>query len=65
MLLGNGFVLKPYVLCVASTVIDSSQCTISWHVDDNKISHADRKIVTNIIEMFNEHFRKMVSARKH
>ena len=33
-----GFVLNPYDPCVANCVIDGSQCTIAWYIDDNKIS---------------------------
>ena len=34
-----GFELNPYDLCVANKDINGKQCTIVWHVDDNKISH--------------------------
>jgi hypothetical protein len=34
--------------------INGNQCTIVWHVDDLKISHADHSIVTAIIETLNQ-----------
>ena len=52
----EGFVLNPYDLCVANKIIDGKQCTIAWYVDDNKISHVDTNVVTNILEKMREHF---------
>ena len=31
-------------MCVANRIIDGKQPTISWHVDDVKSSHEDRKV---------------------
>ena len=39
------FVLNRYNSCVANKKIKASQCTITWHVDDLKISHRDIKVV--------------------
>ena len=46
-----GFTINPYDWCVANKQINGQQCTLVWHVDDMKISHADRKIVDDIINM--------------
>ena len=40
-----GFKLNPYDRCVTNKTVNGEQCTICWHVDDNKISHVDPKIV--------------------
>ena len=40
-LVGMGFELNPYDLCVANAIIDEKQCTIGWYVDDNIITHSD------------------------
>jgi len=45
-----GFVLNPYDKCVANKNIERKQCTIIWHVDDLKISHADKNVVENILK---------------
>jgi hypothetical protein len=34
-----GFDVNPYDPCVANKVCNKSQLTVSWHVDDLKISH--------------------------
>ena len=45
----EGFVLNTYDLCVANKIIDGKKFTIAWYVDDNKISHVDENVVTNIL----------------
>ena len=45
-----GFILNPYDRCVANKFINGKQCTIVFHVDDNKLSHVDEKVVTEIIK---------------
>jgi hypothetical protein len=58
-----GFVLNPYDPCVANKMIDGKQCTIVWYVDDNKISHVNKNVVTNIIEEIEKNFGKMSVTR--
>jgi len=61
-----GFKLNPYDLCVANSQIKGKQCTIAWYVDDNKISHVDGTVVTEIIEKIEAKFGKMTVTRgKH
>jgi hypothetical protein len=60
---GDGFDLNPYDTCVANKIIDGKQCTIAWYVDDNKLSHADDNVVTNIIETIEGRFGKMTVTR--
>ena len=54
-----GFVLNPYDLCVANNMIDGSQCTIAFYVDDNKISHKNPAVVKKVIKEIESHFGKM------
>ena len=42
----NGFTLNPYDPCVANKIINGSQMTVCWHVDDLKVSHIDQTEVT-------------------
>jgi len=61
-----GFKLNPYNLCVANSQIKGKQCTVAWYVDDNKISHVDDTVVTDIIEKIEAKFGKMTMTRgKH
>ena len=41
-----GFEVNPYDPCVANKIVNESQCTIVWHVDDLKVSHKDETVVT-------------------
>lgn len=45
-----GFEINPYDPCVANKMVDGSQMTVCWHVDDLKLSHADASKVTEVIE---------------
>jgi Reverse transcriptase (RNA-dependent DNA polymerase) len=58
-----GFELNPYDPCVANTIIDGSQCTIAWYVDDMKISHQDPNVVSNIICSIEKKFGTMTVHR--
>ena len=62
-----GFKLNPYDKCVANQMIQGKQCTITWYVDDNKLSHKDSKVVTEIISKIEERFPglEITRGRKH
>jgi hypothetical protein len=46
----QGFELNPYDPCVANKMINRKQFTLTWHMEDIKMSHDDHKEVTRIIE---------------
>ena len=54
-----GFVLNLYDLCVANKLINGSQCTIVFYVDDNKISHKEPMIVKNVINELKTYFGEL------
>ena len=53
-----GFVINPYDPCVANKMVDGSQMTVCWHVDNLKISHKDNNLVSafaiNIASIFGD-----------
>ena len=53
-----GFTINPYDWCVANKQIDGQQCTLVWHVDDMKISHAESTVVDRIINLLEVEFSK-------
>ena len=59
MLKRLGFKLNNYDNCVANKNINGSQCTITWHVDDLKMSHRDRTVVRSVIEFIEKIYGKM------
>ena len=58
-----GFILNPYNQCVANKEINGSQCTVAFYVDDNKISHKDANIVSDIIAVIEKRFGGLVVTR--
>ena len=44
-----GFEVNPYDPCVANKMINGLQMTVTWHVDDLKISHKESDEVTKFI----------------
>ena len=58
-----GFKLNPYDECVANKMVDGKQCTIAWHVDDNKILHIDSEVVSSVIKEIEHKFGKMSVTR--
>ena len=36
-----GIEVNPYDPCVANKVVNGSQMTVTWHMDDLKVSHKD------------------------
>jgi hypothetical protein len=46
----EGFVLNPYDGCVANKTVNGKVLTVCFHVDDNKISHEQTKVVDKTIE---------------
>lgn len=52
-----GFTLNPHDKCVANKMVNGSQLTIVWYVDDCKVSHRDPKVVTKLIEDLKKNWR--------
>ena len=46
---GYGFELNPYDPCVANKIVKGKQMTVSWHVDDLKVSHKDSVVVDEFL----------------
>ena len=53
-----GFEINPYDWCVANKIIDNKQCTITWHVDDLKISHVNKDVVSIVIQNLKDEYGK-------
>ena len=44
-----GFVVNEYDPCVANCTVEGSQLTVTWHVDDLKVSHVNPNVVSKFI----------------
>ena len=62
-LMKEGIKINPYDRCLANKIIDGKQCTIVWYVDDNKLSHIDDKVVTEVIDLTKDHFGDLTVTR--
>lgn len=62
-LVGMGFQLNPYHLCIGNAIIDGKQCTITWYFDNDIITHVDPNVVTSIIDKIEEKFGKIAVTR--
>ena len=60
---GMGYVINPYDKCVANRYIGEKQCTLTWYVDDNKISHVEKDVITAELETITEHFGELDISR--
>ena len=58
-----GFILNPYDKCVANKLINGKQCTIVFYVDDNKISHKDSTVVTQVLDQISKYFGDLSITR--
>ena len=48
---------------MANKIVDGSQCTIVFYVDDNKISHKDPQVVTDVLNAISQHFGDLSISR--
>ena len=55
----KGFSLNPYDQCVANKIIEKKQCTLAWYVDDNKLSHVDKNVLSEVIEIAKRYFGEL------
>ena len=51
-----GFITNPYDCCVVNKIINGTQCTILWHVDDLKISHVSQDVLEDIVRELNKRY---------
>ena len=60
---GTGFEINPYDIYVANKIIEGTQFTIAWYVDDNKLSHKNTEMVSDIINEVKKHFGELYILR--
>ena len=48
-LVDHGFVINNYGPCIANNLVEVIKITLTWHVDDLKISHKNPDKVTNLL----------------
>lgn len=53
-----GFTMNPYDSCVANKIVDGTQMTVAWHVDDLKVSHKKITAIREFAGQLNDEFGK-------
>ena len=59
----EGFKINSRNLCIANKIIDEKIYTITWYVDNLKISHVDHETVRNIISMMESEYGTITFTR--
>jgi hypothetical protein len=55
-----GFKCNPYDWRVMNKIINRKQFTILWHVDDLKLSHEDPNTITEVLQIIDKRYGKVV-----
>jgi hypothetical protein len=63
-LLEWGFTANPYDPCVMNKIVEGTQLTVTWHVDDLKVSHAKSSVVDQFIDDMEGEFGKETPLNK-
>ena len=58
-----GFVINYYDPCVANKIVNGKQLTVCWHVDDLKISHANKKVVSKFLKQLEKLYGELRTTR--
>ena len=53
-----GFATNEYDDCIGNKMIEGKQYTVTWHVDDLKVSHTSQEVVDTIIQLLSNEFGK-------
>ena len=59
------FAVNQYYICIEKSNTNCKQCTISWYVDNTKVSHIDEEVNTIVIETIYEHFGELTVPRRN
>jgi hypothetical protein len=62
-LMSVGFEINPYDPCVANKIVDGTQMTICFHVDDCKLSHRSSRANDNIIDWLHQEYESIFEDR--
>ena len=54
-----GFKLNPYDPCVANKIVHGKQLTITWHVDDLKVSHKKYQVISQMVKWLKAKYEQL------
>ena len=53
-----GFEMNKYDPCIANKIINGTQMTVAWYVDDLKVSHKQLSAIQEFAKLLNKEFGK-------
>ena len=60
----HGFEINPYGQCVENKIVEGNQLMITWHAENLKILHVDRKVLLSTILWLEPVYNKMNGTRR-
>jgi hypothetical protein len=57
--------LNPYDRCVANKIVNNSQMTIVWHVDDLKVSHVDEAVLDMEVKWLESLYGSLIGGKSN
>ena len=55
--------INPYDRCVSNKMVGGTQCTIPWYMNDNKLSHKNPAVISDIINKLQKQFGNLYVVR--
>ena len=59
----NDFIINPHDPCVANKTVRGKQLTITWHVDDVKVSCKDKTAVDEFIQLIRDEHENFTQVK--
>ena len=59
----NNFILNPYDPCVANKTVRGKQLTITWHMDNVKVSSEDKTAVDKFIQLIKNKYKNFTQVK--
>ena len=59
----QGFKVNPYDPCVANKMVNRKQLTLTWHVDDLKASHVEKKVIDDFIQWIRDKYEDFTKVK--
>ena len=59
----NNFIINPYDPCVANKTVLGKQLTITWHVDNIKVSCKDKLVVDKFIQSIRNEYENIAKLK--
>ena len=59
----QGFKVNPYDPCMVNKMVNRKQLILTWHVDDLKAFHVDKKVIDEFIQWIHDKYKDFMKAK--